>query len=147
MSSSVQHLRNVAAVKEYFIRLDTGRPDLFDLFADDFQFYFPKFGVGRGKSELAELAQGLRTTIQSVTHDMDTLKFFAGTGFVIVEGTTTGLHVDGTKWLGGETPGGRFCNVFEFRDDGLIARVHIYLDPDYVGHDGGRFLWGKDRSW
>jgi hypothetical protein len=32
---------------------------------------------------------------------------------------------------GGKTPGGRFCNLFKFRD-GRISSVHIYLDPDYT---------------
>lgn len=147
MPKSDQESRNVATVKEYFIRLDAARADLFELFANDFQFYFPKFGIGHGKAELAEMAQGLRTTIQSVLHDMGALKFLAGSGFVVVEGTTTGVHADGTHWAGGATPGGRFCNVFEFRDDGLIQRMHIYLDPDYAGHDSDRFLWGKARVW
>ncbi len=52
----------------------------------------------------------------------------------------------GGQWKGGETPGGRFCNVFEFRDD-RIARVHVYLDPDYLGEDEPRFRWGHDRRW
>jgi len=41
----------------------------------------------------------------------------------------------------GKTPGGRFCNVFKFRD-GRISSLHIYLDPDYLARmrrdfDGG----------
>jgi hypothetical protein len=36
--------------------------------------------------------------------------------------------------------------VFEFRGP-LIARMHIYLDPDYTGRDENRFLWGRDRRW
>ena len=49
-------------------------------------------------------------------------------------------------WAGGKTPGGRFCNVFKFRD-GRIASVHIYLDPDYTAEDEARFRWGKNRHW
>jgi hypothetical protein len=53
----------------------------------------------------------------------------------------------GKSWAAGETPDGRFCNVFEFKGD-LISRVHIYLDPDYVSEDQPRFLWGLDsRTW
>jgi hypothetical protein len=53
----------------------------------------------------------------------------------------------GRTWKGGETPGGRFCNVFEFRGE-RIARVNVYLDPDYLGEDEARFRWGrKDRRW
>jgi hypothetical protein len=117
------------------------------LFADDFQFYFPKFGMGKGKADLSELAKGLSGTLKSVSHDFSSMKFLEGSNFVVVEGTTRGVHMDGTAWSGGETAGGRFCNVFEFRVDGLIKRVHIYLDPDYAGHDADRFLWGTNRTW
>lgn len=139
--------KHVATVKEYFVRLDAGRADLFDLFAEDFQCYFPKFGIGKGRADLAELATGLSGTLISVSHDIGSMKFFEGSDFVVVEGTTQGVHVDGTTWSGGETAGGRYCNVFEFRDDGLIKRMHIYLDPDYAGHDVDRFLWGVNRNW
>ncbi|PYU50807.1 MAG: hypothetical protein DMG53_02535 [Acidobacteria bacterium] len=44
------------------------------------------------------------------------------------------------------TPGGRFCNVFKFRD-GRIMSLHIYLDPDYTGEDEARFRWRKNRKW
>ena len=44
-------------------------------------------------------------------------------------------------WTAGVTPAGRFCNAFGFKD-GKIARLRIYLDPDYGGDDKGRFLWG-----
>jgi hypothetical protein len=53
----------------------------------------------------------------------------------------------GKSWAGGKTPGGRFCNVFKFRD-GRISSLHIYLDPDYTGEDehgfdGGRIVNGE----
>lgn len=53
----------------------------------------------------------------------------------------------GQEWAAGETPGGRFGNVFEFRD-GLISRVYVYLDPDDLGEDEARFRWGREvRTW
>src|SRR5438128_281202 len=54
------------------------------------------------------------------------------------------LHLG--RRAGGKTPGGRFCNVFKFRD-GRISSLHIYLDPDYTGEDEARFRWGKNRQW
>jgi hypothetical protein len=54
--------------------------------------------------------------------------------------------MSGKSWAGSETPGGRFCNVFKFRDD-RISSLHIYLDPDYAGEDKGRFRWGEKRQW
>ncbi len=147
MSTTHQDSKNVTTVKSYFIRGDAGRPDLFDLFTDDFQFYFPKFGVGRGKADFTDLATKLLGTLKSISHDIDAMKFFEGRDFVVVEGTTEGEYGDGTRWSGGKTSGGRFCSVFEFRDDGLIKRMHIYLDPDYAGHDKERLLWGTNRAW
>jgi hypothetical protein len=55
--------------------------------------------------------------------------------------------MSGITWSGGTTPGGRFCNVFEFRED-RIARLHVYLNPDYLGEDESRFRWGRaGRYW
>lgn len=147
MSTSNVVSKNVATVKEYFARGDAGRMDLLDLFTDEFQFYFPKFGVGSGKAEFAEFVQGLIGSLKSISHDIEAMKFFEGSNFVVVEGTTEGVYGDGTTWSGGQTPGGRFGSVFEFRDDGLISRMHIYTDPDYSSKDAGRFLWGTDRRW
>ncbi|WP_043287145.1 nuclear transport factor 2 family protein [Paraburkholderia oxyphila] len=147
MSNSRQDSKHITTIKEYFILGDAGRPELFDLFTDDFQFYFPKFGVGRGKAEFAEFATGLLGSLKSISHDIGALKFFEGTDYVVVEGTTQGEYADGTRWQGGETPGGRFCSVYEFASDGRIKRMHIYLDPDYAGHDSDRFLWGTSRVW
>jgi ketosteroid isomerase-like protein len=147
MSTSNDVSKNVAAVKEYFARGDAGRPDMLDSFADDFQFFFPKFGIGRGKAEFAEFVSGLIGSLKSIAHDIEAMKFFEGSNFVVVEGTTEGIYGDATTWSGGRTPGGRFCSMFEFRDDGLISRMHIYLDPDYSSKDADRFLWGTERRW
>jgi hypothetical protein len=46
-------------VREYYEGVDAGRPDLLDLFSDDIEFYFPKFGVGHGKQEFGQFATGL----------------------------------------------------------------------------------------
>ncbi len=136
----------IEAVQEYFTRSDAGRPDALELFTDDVQIYFPKFGITRGKSGLLELAEGLFGTLGELGHDLSTFTVHVAENTVVVEGTTRGRDRAGNPWSGGETPGGRFCSVFEFRD-GLIGRMHIYLDPDYTGPDRDRFLWGTDRRW
>lgn len=133
-------------VREYFIRGDAGRPDLADLFTEDVQIYFPKFGIARGKAALTELGEGLRTAISALAHDMSDFRYVVASDAVVVEGTTQGADHDGVRWRGGETPGGRFCSVFEFRG-ALISRMHIYLDPDYASRDEARFVWGRERSW
>ncbi|WP_124607356.1 nuclear transport factor 2 family protein [Burkholderia sp. Bp9142] len=139
--------KNLAAVKACFARGDAGRLDLFDLFSDDFQFYFPKFGIGRGKAQFSDFIDGLMRKVKVLIHDVDAMQFFEGKNFVVAEGITRGIFHDGESWLGGRTPGGRFCSVYEFGGDGLINRMHVYLDPDYTGQDACRFLWGADRKW
>lgn len=51
--------------------------------------------------------------------------FIPSADYLIVEGTSPG-RMAGKSWAGGKTPGGRFCNVFKFRD-GRISSLHIYL--------------------
>jgi ketosteroid isomerase-like protein len=135
-------------VREYYIRLDSGRPDLLDLFSEDAQFYFPKFGIARGKSGFQELISGLLTSVASISHDVENFLFIVDGNRVAVEGLTRGRLVSGAEWVGGRTPGGRFSSIFEVHD-GLITRMHVYLDPDYSGEDKKLFLWPnpEKRNW
>src|SRR5271163_4368685 len=124
----------------------TGQASVLDLFTDDVQIYFPKFGIATGKAAFGDLATGLLGSLKSIAHYISDFKYVVGSDSVVVEGTTHGADAQGSEWSGGETPGGRFCSVFEFRGP-LIARMHIYLDPDYTSRDDKRFLWGHDRRW
>lgn len=137
---------NVQVVREYYERGDAGRADILDLFSDDIEFYFPKFGVGRGKQAFGEFATGLLGSLKRLSHDFDTLRITECQHLVIVEGTTLGETAEGQVWSGGSTPGGRFASVFEL-SDGIITRMYVYLDPDYGSADKARFLWGEDRRW
>lgn len=139
-----QDARNVAIAKEYFRRSDARDPGLMDLFHPDLQFYYPKFGIGHGPGSVLDMVSGFATELEAIEHDRDSLLYIARDPYVIVEGTSRG-RLNGADWAGGKTAGGRFCNVFAFRD-GLIARCHVYLDPDYTGQDEARFRWGHDRQ-
>lgn len=138
--------KNSELVRQYFERGDAGSPDLLDLFSDNIEFYFPKFGVGRGKQEFGEFAAGLFGSLNHLAHDFEALHITECQHLVIVEGTTVGETAEGIAWSGGSTPGGRFASVFEL-SGGLITRMYVYLDPDYGSVDKARFLWGRDRSW
>jgi len=139
MSTNDAHLKSAST---YFSELDSGRiPE--ELFAPDFEFFFAKFGVGQGLDELREFATGLGAAHLNVTHHRDRLKYLACGSQVVVEGTTFGNDGGGRSWNGGETPGGRFCSVFDFNDAGLIQRVYVYMDPDYTGADQDRFRWKR----
>jgi hypothetical protein len=134
--------RHLKAASTYFSELDSGRiPE--ELFAPDFEFCFPKFGVGQGLDELQEFAVGLVSAGLKVTHHRDHLKYLACGSKVIVEGTTYGHDGAGGSWDGGKTPGGRFCSVFEFNEKGLVQRMYVYMDPDYTGADQARFRWKR----
>jgi len=135
----------ITIAREYFMRADQGRADVLDLFQPDAELYFPKFGFGFGRESLFEMIKGFEGSLEFIQHDYDQLHFIPSGDFLIVEGTSRG-KLSGKSWEAGKTPGGRFCNVFKFRDD-LIVSVHVYLDPDYTGEDKARFRWGKDRSW
>jgi ketosteroid isomerase-like protein len=136
---------NVSIIREYFRRSDARQADVFELLDDDIEFYFPKHGVGRGKRAYAEFGAVLGQTLD-VYHDQQTLRFIEAGNHVVVEGTTYGRDSSGHTWQGGETPGGRFCCVYEVHD-GRITRSFIYADPDYSSRDNERFLWGMERSW
>jgi ketosteroid isomerase-like protein len=136
---------NVAIARSYFELADQGRPEVLDLLHEDFEIYYPKFGIAKGRNALIEMVNGFQGVLEFIRHDYDTLQFMPSGDFVAVEGTSKG-KLSGRSWAGGMTVGGRFCNVFKFRD-GKIASLHIYLDPDYVGEDEPRFRWGKQRTW
>lgn len=128
MSDQAQTNR-AETVREFYRLLDAGTPP-FHLFTADFQFHYPKFGVGHGVGEFVELAMGTRQAISRIAHRIDNLLVASEGSCVAAEGVTEGVDTKGTEWRGGETSGGRFCTVFDFNEDGLIKRMHIHIDPD-----------------
>ena len=135
----------ITIAKEYFIRADRGRPDIFELFDEDAEIYFPKFGFGFGRHSLFELVQGFEGSLEYIRHDYESFTFIPSGDYLVVEGTSRG-KMSGKCWEVGQTPGGRFCNLFKFRD-GRISSLHVYLDPDCTGEDQTRFRWNKNRHW
>ncbi|MFC6885655.1 MULTISPECIES: nuclear transport factor 2 family protein [Actinomadura] len=115
---------------------------LLDLFADDAQVWFPKWGLANGREEIGRLFADVGGTITSIRHHYASFNWvFSGGDTIVAEGTSHGEHRDGA-WRAGvpEWAAGRWCDVFEIRDF-LIQRVFIYLDPDYAGADTGRYPW------
>jgi ketosteroid isomerase-like protein len=115
---------------------------ILDLFADDAQVYFPKWGIARGKAQIGKLFGDVGGTLKSIRHHYDRFNWiFSGADTIVCEGTSEGEHRDGS-WLAGHPQwgAGRWCDVFQI-SDGKIQRVFIYLDPDYAGKDTGRYPW------
>ena len=138
---------------EYLKAFDHGQTStggsILDLFADDAQVMFPKWGVANGKEQITQLFTDVGATLKGIRHDYASFSWImTGTDVFAVEGTSYGSHKDG-DWRAGLTHAGRWCDVFEVRDF-LIQRCFIYLDPDYAGKDTGRYPWlsadGRDVS-
>ncbi len=122
---------------------------ILDLFADDAQVFFPKWGIATGKAQIGQLFTDFGALLKSILHDYASFNWImTGTDMFACEGTSAGVHQDGA-WRAGVTHAGRWCDVFEVRDF-LIQRCFIYLDPDYAGVDTARYPWlsagGRDPS-
>ncbi|MGW6457632.1 nuclear transport factor 2 family protein [Streptomyces sp. NPDC055078] len=128
-----------AVAETYFKRMDAGA-DFIGLFAEDAYVYYPKHAPARGIEEVRKLFSDIFVLFGSVVHEVAYFNYITEGDRVVVEGLTHGVLADGTPWRATEGLGGRFCNVFEIRD-GLIHRLHIYLDPDYGDADTARYPW------
>jgi hypothetical protein len=137
---------------EYLKAFDAGGTtssggSILDLFADDAQVYFPKWGLADGKDAIGRLFGDIGATLRSIRHDYATFNWvFSGGDVVVCEGTSHGEHRDG-PWRAGvpDWAAGRWCDVFEIRD-WQIHRCFIYLDPDYAGKDTDRYPWLADQA-
>jgi ketosteroid isomerase-like protein len=114
---------------------------ILDLFADDAQVYFPKWGVATGKEQIGRLFADVGGTIKSIEHHYSQFNWVFAGDVVVCEGTSHGEHRGG-PWRAGvpEWGAGRWCDVFEIRD-WKTQRCFIYLDPDYAGQDTARYPW------
>jgi hypothetical protein len=135
-----------AAIVRYYERTDAGQFPA-ELFTDDFEFYVPKFGVGRGVTEFELMASA--ANVKQFKHAIDEMLIVEDGRNVAVEGTTEGVTGTGVEWRGGSTPGGRFASIFQFSGAGLIERMYIYLDPDFAGDHVAGFRWnrGAAQAW
>lgn len=121
----------IEIVREYFRKVDAADPSIMELYTEDVELYFPKFGFGHGKADLAEFTRRLGQDLGSLAHDIDGLDIMVAGDRVIVEGREWGTTADGAPWPDGQVSTGLFCNVFTFRGL-LISSVHIYTDPDFT---------------
>jgi hypothetical protein len=136
---------------EYLKAFDNGgvtsdQGNILDLFADDAQVYFPKWGLANGREEIGRLFGEVGATLRAIRHDYASFNWvFSGSDLLVCEGTSYGEHQDG-PWRAGvpEHGAGRWCDVFEIRD-WKIQRCFIYLDPDYAGKDVARYPWLQGR--
>ncbi|WP_426757055.1 nuclear transport factor 2 family protein [Myxococcus sp. Y35] len=137
--------QRIEAIRSYFRKVDEKDSTLSDLFTDDVQFYFPKFGPARGKAALVRFSERFGREVASLVHDIDGLVFTVDGDRIAVEGQERGVTREGVRWPDGEISQGRFCNVFEFSGP-FISRVHIYVDPDFTNADRRRVRLYREHA-
>jgi ketosteroid isomerase-like protein len=133
-----------AVAAEYLKRMDRG-DNFLELFDDNAQVYFPKWGLARGRKQYEQLFTELIGILRSIVHDNIYFNYVVQGDLVVIEGTSSGVTKEGVAWRAGVTPAGRWCDVFEIRDF-KIHRCFIYLDPDYAGADTARYPWLADDT-
>jgi len=58
----------IEIAREYFMRADQGRPDTLELFHEDAEVYFPKFGFGFGRDSFLEMVKGFEGALEYIHH-------------------------------------------------------------------------------
>lgn len=124
----------IAIAKSYFEKVDKGDPSYLDLFTDDVEFYFPKFGITHNREGIKQFSQRFGNLIQSIKHDIEGFKIYVDGNTVIVEGKERGITKEGAEWPDYKVSQGLFCGIFTF-EKGLISRYYIYVDPDFTSED------------
>jgi hypothetical protein len=114
----------ITIAREYFIRADQGRPDILELFHEDAEIYFPKFGFGFGRQSLFEMAKGFEGSLEYIRHDYDSLTFIPSRDYLVVEGTSHG-KMAGKSWAGGKTRGRRFLQRVQISRWPNIQRARL----------------------
>src|SRR6478672_7960697 len=86
---------------------------ILDLFAEDAQVYFPKWGLANGTKDIGKLFGDVGGTITSIVHHYSHFNWVISGDMVVCEGTSHGEHRDG-PWRAGvpEWAAGRWCDVF-----------------------------------
>src|SRR5918992_2493385 len=78
---------------------------ILDLFADDAQVYFPKWGLAEGKERIGQMFGDVGAGYKSIKHNYADFNWvMTGTDLFACEGTSFGEHVDGEWRAGGGPP-------------------------------------------
>ncbi|REC79327.1 nuclear transport factor 2 family protein [Chryseobacterium elymi] len=134
-------------IETYFKKIDSGIFDdeYFDLYAEDVEMYYPKFGFEKGKQGIKNFGKVIGKHLEKLTHDIQNFRYTFSDTVIVVEGNEKGVTRSGKEWPDNHTYFGKFCNVFEF-DGELIKRVHIYVDPDFTSEDTERLAIFKNNA-
>lgn len=126
----------IALAKAYFQAFATAA-DVEEQLSSELDFFFPRFGQGRGAGEYAQLMRGLSNYWDRVDYDIDNFSYICAGANVVVEGTMSG-HMPG----GGSFRAHRFCAVLEIKG-GKITRLYFYTDPDMAAQQAALVNWER----
>src|SRR5207244_12027866 len=84
---------------DYLKRLDRGE-EFFDLFADDAQVYFPKWGLANGRREIEQLFSNVAAILKSIRHDYAYFNYILQGIMPVVEVPSSGTAADGSARQG-----------------------------------------------
>jgi hypothetical protein len=90
LETSTQAADQNRLIKQYFVKGDAGDPTILDLFTEDVEIRFPKFGTRSGKAAIPLFVQGLLGAVESLTHYPDQYTYLAVGNVVVVEGWESG---------------------------------------------------------
>lgn len=141
MTTDIQ-IQREDVTRQYFRRADAGDPTIIDLFTDDAQMFYPKFGYAHGKKQIGAFARGLGRGVASLRHELDGFVVVSAGNYVVIEGAEHGTTTTGVDFPDAKSSFGLFCNVFEF-EGLLIKRVHVYVDPDFANSHAQGVEWGQ----
>lgn len=131
----------------YYEKINLGEFDeeYFGLFAEDVEFFYPKYGYDKGREAIKNFGEVIQKLVKSLTFHLDKFVYTTSENRVVVEIVERGETQSGKKFPNEKTSFGRFCNVFEFNEKGEIKRYYCYGDPDFAGEDTVRVkLFSKE---
>src|SRR2546422_1559493 len=120
---------------EYLKAFDAGGTtstggSILDLFADDAQVYFPKWGLAEGKDQIGRMFGDVGARYKAIKHNYADFNWImTGSDLFACEGTSYGEHVDG-EWRGRRAPaapgrgGGAGGGAFVPRRGRCLASPH-----------------------
>ena len=114
----------IKIAREYFVRADQGRPDILELFNEDAEVYFPKFGLGFGRNSFLEMVKGFEGTLEYIQHDYDRMTFIPSADYLVVEGTSQG-RMSGKSWAGGKNSWRAFLQCLQVSRWPNIEPAHL----------------------
>ena len=112
---------------------------ILDLFAEDAQVYFPKWGLANGKKDIGQMFGDVGATLTSIVHHYSHFNWVISGDTVVCEGTSHGEHRDG-PWRAGVPEWAGRPVVRRVRDPRLEDPAVLHLPGPGLRGQGHRAL-------